>query len=677
MKQPGRRYNKTFQKLINNHGLNKRKPDFTLLEFNSETEEMVFITHKINELITQEIPLKNIAIIYPEENYSQNLIAYFKLKNTPLYFKQTVNITTHPLSKKIIKLLQYAIKEIEFSGSGDAMLFEILHFDFFSINPLEIIELTRETNSKRYSSNPVSMRKLLFNKCNTPPKDLFEKGSSKALKNSSFFLENLITAVDTTTFEILLQNIFNDTLIANYIANNADKLELLQLKIAITSLVKKVAVTTPIKGSKAISSLIDQLYKGTPYSAIEIVIGKEDNVHFIDANSENKNYSHIFYAGIHNYFESNKFINNKKSASRKELLLYKNQQEKILSGFINTAYLGTAQLIVSYAKNNHTGIISDAASSIINFAQQQSLSVQKITIPENNLQEFKSINLNNSVPVITKLSEDFIAPILNKFALSVSALNSFLQCPLSFFYQYIIRIPAGKNEFMEFGSAIHYALENLFKKMQDNKQNVFPSSEIMVEDFYFYMHKNREHFTTEAFVRRLKYGTTVLINYYAENIAGWNKIVTVERNIQGVLINGVPIKGKIDKLEFNGKEINVVDYKSGNIDKALLQLKPPHNNNPNGGNYWRQAVFYKILVDNYPLKNWTVVSTEFDFVEPDKDGNYRKEKVWIEPRDIETVKQQITAVWAKIIAREFYTGCGMPGCSWCNFVKDNKLVVAM
>ena len=33
-------------------------------------------------------------------------------------------------------------------------------------------------------------------------------------------------------------------------------------------------------------------------------------------------------------------------------------------------------------------------------------------------------------------------------------------------------------------------------------------------------------------------------------------------------MNGVPIKGKLDKLEFIGKEVNVVDYKTGDPEKA-------------------------------------------------------------------------------------------------------------
>ncbi|MEY2903840.1 MAG: hypothetical protein RLY89_2946, partial [Bacteroidota bacterium] len=98
---------------------------------------------------------------------------------------------------------------------------------------------------------------------------------------------------------------------------------------------------------------------------------------------------------------------------------------------------------------------------------------------------------------------------------------------------------------------------------------------------------------------------------------------------------------------------------------------------PNGGDYWRQAVFYKILVDHYDQKNWKVVSTEFDFVEPDKKKQFKKEKIVISPADMTTVTQQIKTVWKKIQDRELYTGCGKSDCHWCNFVKENDMAIAL
>ncbi len=112
---------------------------------------------------------------------------------------------------------------------------------------------------------------------------------------------------------------------------------------------------------------------------------------------------------------------------------------------------------------------------------------------------------------------------------------------------------------------------------------------------------------------------------------------------------------------------------------ATLQksLHPPNEKNNDGGDYWRQAVFYKILLDNYEMKDWKVVSTEFDFIEPDKKMVYKKFKVTIQPQDIETVTQQMLEAWDRIQQRDFYTGCGKEDCHWCNFVKDNNLQVAL
>jgi DNA helicase-2/ATP-dependent DNA helicase PcrA len=120
----------------------------------------------------------------------------------------------------------------------------------------------------------------------------------------------------------------------------------------------------------------------------------------------------------------------------------------------------------------------------------------------------------------------------------------------------------------------------------------------------------------------------------------------------------------------------VIDYKTGNIDNAREQLKGPNEKNPNGGDYWRQAVFYKILLRHHP-KNWQVTSAEFDFVEPNKKKTFEKIAIEMTEADITTVQQQIKMVWDKIQQKDFYTGCGKEDCHWCNFVKNNELAVAL
>ena len=213
--------------------------------------------------------------------------------------------------------------------------------------------------------------------------------------------------------------------------------------------------------------------------------------------------------------------------------------------------------------------------------------------------------------------------------------------------------------------------------MQEGGKDQFPPKREFISDFEWYMNRHRESFTKEQFDRRIEYGQDILGNYYDNNIQSFNTIVAIERNIRNVVVRQVPLKGKLDKLEFDGKSVNIVDYKTGDPDKAIPRLKGPGEKDPNGGDYWRQAVFYKLLVDNYPQKDWKVVSTEFDFIEPDKKKNYRKEKVVITPADITTVTMQIITTWQKIQNREFYTGCGKEDCHWCHFVKTNNLAVAL
>jgi DNA helicase-2/ATP-dependent DNA helicase PcrA len=292
--------------------------------------------------------------------------------------------------------------------------------------------------------------------------------------------------------------------------------------------------------------------------------------------------------------------------------------------------------------------------------------------------EFEALQFEEiSAPEIQKIEDDFVSNILDKFVMNVTALNNYLHCPLEFYFKNLIRIPSPKNEATEFGSSIHFAIQRLFEKMKLNPREEFSPREDLLQDFTWYMHRHRESFTSEAFHRRMEYGLEILGNYYDKYIHQWNKIVAIERNIRNVVVNGVPLKGKLDKLEFYNKEVNVVDYKTGDVDKAKERLSPPSDKCPEGGDYWRQAVFYKILVDNYGQKEWRVISSEFDFIEPDKKKEYRKIRIPISPDDINFVLDQVTDTWQKIQNREFYIGCGKPDCHWCNFVKTNKLAVAV
>lgn len=652
-------------------------------EYETQRLEMIGITKKVQQLVAQGIQPGRIGIIYKENKYGEELAQYFKLLNIPVYSKRNLNILELPQAKKIILLLKYLASEHDIPYSGDEMLFEILHFDWFGIPPVEIAKLTMEVADKKYTGNGTSIRQVLTEKVNTPAKDLFSHGLHHGLKKASGIVEKLIADVSNVTLQHLFENIIREAGVLTHIMQSSDKHWQLQILTGLFDFVKEETHRNPYLTLEHLVNLIELMEKEDISLPLVQVSGSEKGINLMTAHgSKGLEFEYVFFAGCNatSWEKKRKPGGGYKlpdtifSSSRKE----GTDDEELRRLFYVALTRAEQHLYISYSKYKNDGKELEPSMFIAEIQDKNELPVEKIIIDTEVVSEFAALSFAEAeAPEIEKIEEEFITRILDKFVMNVTALNNYLKCPLEFYFKNLIRIPSPKNEATEFGSAVHHALEKLFRKMQEEKKNKFPSKEEFIADFGWYMHRHRESFTKEQFDRRLEYGQEVLSNYYDKYIKSFNKIVAIERNIRNVVIKNVPLKGKLDKLEFDGKSVNVVDYKTGDPDKAIPKTKGPSEKVPNGGDYWRQAVFYKILVDHYEQKDWKAVSTEFDFIEPDKKKNYRKEKVIITTADITTVTQQITSTWEKIQNREFYIGCGKEDCHWCNFVKTNKLAIAL
>jgi DNA helicase-2/ATP-dependent DNA helicase PcrA len=651
-------------------------------EYDTQSQEMIGITVQVQQLIKEGIPAGKIGIIYKENKYGEELTQYFIQLNLPVYCKRYLNILELPLAQKIILLLRYIASEHDIPYSGDEMLFEILHFDWFGIPAIEVAKLAMEAAEKRFDENKTSIRQLLTEKSAAPAKDLFSITLHEGLKKASMVIEELLADTSNVTLQVLFENIIRKAGVLSHIMQSHDKHWQLQVLTGLFDFVKEETRRNPFLKLEQLIGLIDLMEKENISLPLAQVSGSDKGINLMTAHSaKGLEFEYVFVAGCNasmwekkrkpggGYkFPDTMFLSQPKS----------NDEEELRRLFYVALTRAEQYLYISYSKFNNEGKELEPSMFIAEIQVEHSLPVEKVIIDNDTLSVFPALHFNDTAaPEIEKMEEEFISRILDKFVMNVTALNNYLKCPLEFYFKNLIRIPSPKNEATEFGLAVHYALEKLFRKMQDGGKEKFPPKDEFIADFEWYMHRHRESFTKEQFDRRMEYGQEVLSNYYDRYINSFNKIVAIERNIRNVVIKNVPLKGKLDKLEFDGKSVNVVDYKTGDPDKAKEKLQPPDEKNPNGGDYWRQAVFYKILVDNYEQKNWNVVSSEFDFIEPDKKKNYRKEKLIIKPEDITTVTQQITTEWQKIQNRDFYVGCGEADCHWCNFVKTNNLVVAL
>ncbi len=643
--------------------------------YSTAFEEMVGITLQIESIIATGVAPGKIAVIYKENKYGAELAHFFRLKNIPFTSKRELDLLEQPFIKKIITILQYLNAEHDVPYGGDEMLFEILHFDFYRNPSIEIAKLTVEVNRRKFKDPASSLRLLLFEKAHTPPKDLFDIEFPQSLKNFSATYEQLIADVSNLTIQQLLSQIVTKAGVLPYILHHENKIELMQFLTAFFNFVKEENRRKPRMNLEELVNLLAIMEKEKLRLPLYSVSGSDKGVNLLTAHgSKGLEFEYVFLAGSNaNFWE-------KKNKSPKGYKIpdtvfssqpHSDKDEELRRLFYVAITRAEKYLFITYPLFSNENKELEPSMFLAEILEQHPLSVEQKILTQEEIYQFQTLLFTEQSPVLASIEEDFINPLLSRFVLSVTALNNFLDCPLKFYYQNLLRIPSGKNENTEFGSAVHFALETLFRNMKETGS--FPPVHTLLDSFNWFMQRHRESFTPESYKRRKEQGSIILPAYYNKYIDQWNKIVLVELSIRNITIEGVPVSGKIDKLEFTGKEVNVVDYKTGSTSNVKSKLTGPKKENSVGGDYWRQAVFYKLLLDNYEQKTWNVISTEFDFIEPDANNNFIKHKIFFTPEDLATVKEQITQTWQKIQQKDFYTGCGKSECHWCNFVKANTL----
>ena len=653
----------------------------SIVSYGAPQEEMMDITEQITKLIDSGVVPHEIAVLYKENKYGEDIAHFLQQKNIPVFTKRTANLLDQTLIQQIITLLDYLNCELDQSYEGGHLLFEILHFKFWNISPITIAQLTFEANQLKYTDKSNSFRKVLVDKTQEVQADLFSQGGLTEVAKAIKVLEHLIGEVNNVTLLNLIEQVLQKTGIIQGVLKSDNKAFELEMITKFFDFIKEETHRHPSLNLKTLVEMLHLMQREGIRLPLPITTGGATGVHLLTTHgSKGLEFEYVFVAGTNAHLWEKKRASNSIGYTLPDTVLSSlenaDDKEELRRLFYVAVTRAKKYLQVSFSANKSDGKEAEPSQFIIEMIEGKETSIVNKDVDEEIKMEYKLLHLQTAPqPEIAQLEEDFITPKLEHFTMNVTALNNYLKCPLHFYYNSLIRVPSGKSEATTFGSAVHDALNKLFRKMQE-RNNQFPTIEELVEDFNYYMQRHREAFTQVEFKNRKEQGEMVLTDYYNQYVEGWNKVVTTEYRISNVLLKGIPLKGAIDKIEFNGKQVVVIDYKTGSVENAKEKLLAPNEKNPLGGDYWRQAVFYKILLRGHP-KNWEVERAEFDFVEPNKKKVFEKIGIAISEADITTVSQQIVETWDKIQNKEFYKGCGKTDCHWCQFVKSNELNVAL
>jgi DNA helicase-2/ATP-dependent DNA helicase PcrA len=649
-------------------------------EYENPDQEMVDVAISIKHLVDSGTPPGEIAVIYRNHNQVEALIQFLDAQKIAVNTRRKIDVLTIPFGEKIINILRYLAMELDSPYSGDELLFEILHYDFFNIPPIEIAKASIAVSKENFvtSANNVpktSLRRYIHEIRMPAQAGLFDAAPNVEMKYLLNNIDLLLTDALSVTLQQLFQQVIGKMGILRYIMQQADKGTYMQVLTNFFDFLKDESRKNPEIKLADLIATIDLMKKNSIRLDLNQVIYSDNGVNFFTAHgSKGQEFEHVFFIGCDKKTWDSKGRNNGFSypdtltqASNDDIA----QKEESRRLFYVALTRAKQCLMISYANKDKKGKDQESSQFIGEILAETDMIVEHPKVAEAAMMEFYATQFSEAdKPKVELIDHGYINQLLQNYTLSVTHLSNYLDCPLRFYFQCLIRVPSGKSPSATFGQAVHWALNKAFRWLKDDDDN-FPSTEQFMKEFKWYMYRNRDSFTKEEFKLRVDYGDKILPPYYEQNVTQWNKVAVTERGIKNIEIEGVPIKGNLDKIEFDGKLATIVDYKTGKLKNAKDKLLRPTNDKPEGGDYWRQAVFYKILIDNDRSNDWEATTTIFDFVEPISEGEYHKEKIVISPEDISIVTEQITTIYQKILAHDFNIGCGKKECDWCHFVRSN------
>jgi DNA helicase-2/ATP-dependent DNA helicase PcrA len=639
-------------------------------EYYNVIHEEAGLLKEIETLHGQGEDLSGVAVIYRNHRLVENLVRALESKKIPLNIRHKVNVLELPFVKSLVNILSYIHQEFQRPDSAEHLLYEIMHSHFFEISPRDIAAITRESNKRE--EGRTTWRQLIASKENLLKLNL---ESGEAISRLEFNITYWIKESGNMTVQVLFEKILTRGGVLSYIMNSADKFWLMQVVSTFFDFIKNEAARSPDFSLKDLLEMIDRMRQNKISLHLEKVLRAEKGVNFITAHSsKGLEFKHVFLmACTSRYWEKQsgrsstyKFPDTISDTAGGDAI----EEERRL--FYVALTRAKEFLNISFASKENNDKEQEMSQFLAEMLDGTGLKAEKSVLPDEEIFSYRmNIMMEEEKPVLELMDEDFLNDALKNYKMSVTHLNKFLRCPLSFYFENIIRVPSARSESMGFGNAIHHALYHLFLNMTKARDKQFPAKEEFFEYFKQGMRNHHSHFTKEEYKRKLEFGQELLPQLYDQYVNEWNKNVEVEHRVSNAEFEGVPITGALDKIEIDGSKVNVVDYKTGSPENGKKKLNPPDEKDPLGGEYWRQIVFYKILLDSDRTRSYEMISGEIDFIQKDSKKNFSRQKIYIKPEEVNIVKLQIKDTYKKIMQHEFNPGCGKEDCQWCTFVKNN------
>jgi DNA helicase-2/ATP-dependent DNA helicase PcrA len=270
---------------------------------------------------------------------------------------------------------------------------------------------------------------------------------------------------------------------------------------------------------------------------------------------------------------------------------------------------------------------------------------------------------NVSYETRTILDPHFLKERLLVRGFSPTGFNNYVQSPWQYYFRTLLELPDAPSLPMLFGTAMHAGLKAYADTVKRGSANIDDA----LKTFRFELN----HLSLTAFDRQelLKKGEKELPLYLTQE--GKNIPVTNESELSittSFMVPGVgeiPLSGKLDRLDMlPDGTVSVIDYKTG---KSKSENEIRGLTKSADGNYYRQLVFYKLLLNKDG--RYTMSEGALHFVEPDEKGKCVIRRFVISDEDVTRLEGELIEA-AKHIAdgSAFTATCDSKVCDYCDLV---------
>ncbi len=660
-----------------------------LVVYENRLHEEAAVVEKIEALLQAGEPAAEIAVLYARHQQAARFTALLERRGVAYQTKRPVDILTLPPVQHFRELLRYLHDEINRPFSGEHRLFRLLHAPFWGLDTLALAKAAiaiRRQEGMTWREFITTEGILTAEKHGGTQRNTELHGGTQNSKpkTQNPKLESWISAAADLPLPTLMERLYRETGLLTWALEQPDKVWWLQALNTLLTFAQAEALrhfNPNLRGKNAAGSglarlldLLDRMDDNRLRLEMQQSVRPASGIQLLTAHSaKGLEFKYVFMLDC--TAEAWEPGNRGGGGLMLPDTLTLSGEEDALEARRRLFYVAMTRakthLTLSYSRHAPDGKPRLPAR----FVAESGLPPEEGAVSAETLIEAQTLLLTEAAaPVITLPEEGLQDELLAGLTLSVTSLNRFLRCPLAFYYQDVLRLPESSSEAAAFGQAMHGALQQFFLHMKADKQQRFPTAEGLLKLFETEMGGQRGFFSIQSYNQRLALGKNFLTRYHAEQTPNWRRRAVVERRIERVEMDGVPLTGVLDKIEWlDDGTLRVVDYKTGAPDPA--KTAPPSEAQPHGGDYWRQLIFYKILLDEARQFTETVSHGAISWLEPDKKGSFPVHEIAFDAADLRTVRTLIRDVYTRIQARDFTTGCGEEHCPWCRMHRERELVI--